>query len=605
MIKRVFLAIAVAGYVPAVHADELSNLIDRYIEWRGGTTFSHLTSVQFTATVDTAGLHGTQLLWASRDGRVRLDTDLGVVKQTQVVAPGGAWDTSPSGQVESLSVADRHNLTRDLALQFAGALRGEAGATATLEPPRSENGLAWSVIRVRFGDEDTYDLLIDPTTGALDAFHISEDRRSRTERFSDWRFVDGVRMPFMQTVSADAEEDNQTLKINSLALNASMLDSRLERPARVRKAVFRHGNTSTGWIPFEFFNENRIFFPARINGHDTMVLLDSGATVSAVDKAFGQSIGLEAKGKFAAPGAGGVDATGFVGAVDIEIGQMTLHGVNAVSFDFSPIAKRIGHAMPFLLGDEAFNEFSVDIDFARHKLAFRDPDMLRRPRGAVEVPLLRIKDRAVPVSVEGTAPVFFEFDLGDGSPLDIYPAYYEAHHVLTGRRNSKREAGGVGGFHAETVATIREINVASVDLREVPTNFTPDVASANNSNLLSGTVGLPIWARFHLVIDYTHDRLFATPDPKMIHAAFTKDRLGAAIVRRDDGIVEVAFISPGGPAEIAGLRADARIVRLDGKRIADWSDGALTNLPFRPAGTVVLFETADGVTHSALCQDFF
>jgi hypothetical protein len=54
-------------------------------------------------------------------------------------------------------------------------------------------------------------------------------------------------------------------------------------------------------------------------------------------------------------------------------------------------------------------------------------------------------NRSVPVSVEGAAPVEFEFDLGNGSPLEIYPAYHQTHWLL---------GGGIGGFRAETVVSL-------------------------------------------------------------------------------------------------------------------------------------------------------
>jgi len=604
MIRAAIVAAWLVGAVSSVHSNDLSNLVDRYAVWRGGMAFEQMTSVRFTAALDTAGLHGTENLWADRDGHLRVDTDLGVLKQTQVVAPDGAWDTSPSGQIESLSLADRHNLMREIALQFPDVLRGRAGATATLEAPQVRGDRTWAVVRVRFGDEDIYDVFIDSKTGELGGFHITEDRKSRSEQFNDWRMVDGVRMPFLQTVSADDGSDAQTIKVEALALNTPIPSERLSRPARVRKATFADGTTTTGGIDFEFYNDNRIFFPARINGHDTVVLLDSGATVSAVDKAFAAAIGLTSKGDFNAPGAGGLDTTGFVGGVEIEIGAMTLHGVNAATFDFTPIAQRIGHPMPFVLGAEVFNEFAVDIDFVNRRLAFSDPDTLRRPVGAAEVPLVRIKDRSVPVSVEGAPPVPFEFDLGDGSPLDIYPAFYEAHDLLRGRRTSEVEAGGVGGFQAETVASIRRISLAGVEFHDVPTNFTPDVASANNSNLLFGTVGLPILARFHLVVDYTHDRLFATPNPATINASFAKDRLGATLVKQD-GIVMVRFISPGGPAETAGLRTGERILSINGKAAAEWTDAAIASLRFEPAGSMIKLTFSDGRMRTVKRRNFF
>jgi hypothetical protein len=63
-------------------------------------------------------------------------------------------------------------------------------------------------------------------------------------------------------------------------------------------------------------------------------------------------------------------------------------------------------------------------------------------------------NRSVPVSVEGAAPVEFEFDLGNGSPLEIYPAYHQTHRLRDARRTSQLLGGGIGGFRAETVVSL-------------------------------------------------------------------------------------------------------------------------------------------------------
>jgi hypothetical protein len=604
LIRALLLAITLSLTAHRAIASDLNAVVDRYIAWRGGPAFEQLKSIGFSADLETAGLKGTEVCWADSAGRQRIDTDLGVLKQTQVIASNGGWDTSPSGQIETLSVADFHNLSREAALQFPTVLRGRAGATAVLAPSVVRAGKTWAVVRVQFGDEETYDVLIDPASGELGGFLINEDRSGRFDSFGDWRWVDGVRMSFLQMQKANDSSEGQTLKINTLTLNNEISGDRLSRPPAVSSATYKAGATSSGWIHFEFYNDNRIFLPARINGHAAMVLLDSGATVSAADKAFASVIGLVSKGSFNAPGAGGIDTTGFANGVEIQIGDAALHGVNVVTFDFKPIEQRIGHPMPFVLGDEFFNAFTLDIDFAHRRLAFRNPNALRTPEGATEVPLVRLKDRSVPVSVEGAPAVPFEFDLGDGSPLDIYPSYYKAHGLLNGRKTSQVSAGGVGGFHPETVATVGRIKFSGVELRDVPTNFTSEERSANNSNLLFGTVGLPILSRFHLIIDYAHDRLLTIAQPELIGAPFAKDRFGATLLRAN-GLVAAAFVSPDSPAGKAGLRVGDQLQALDNKSIDDWSDAAIATLRFKPSGTVVKLALTDGRVLTVTCRDFF
>ena len=64
----------------------------------------------------------------------------------------------------------------------------------------TRDGRPWGVIRVSFGDEDSYDAFIDPATGELDGC-ILENRKGRFwNSFYDWRVVDGVRVPFLLAI---------------------------------------------------------------------------------------------------------------------------------------------------------------------------------------------------------------------------------------------------------------------------------------------------------------------------------------------------------------------------------------------------------------------
>jgi Aspartyl protease/PDZ domain len=334
------------------------------------------------------------------------------------------------------------------------------------------------------------------------------------------------------------------------------------------------------------------------------VLLDSGATVSSIDKAYAAEIGLKPQGGFTGEGSGGVDTMGFVGGVEIQIGDLTLHDINVGAFDFSTVARYIDHPLPFVLGDEVFNELAVDIDFEHHRLAFRDPAKLKPPIGAIEVPLTRVKDRAVPVSIEGGAPVPFEFDLGNGAPLDVYPAYYKPRHLLEGRRASQTIGGGLGGARPEGVAALRHVGFAGVDFTDVPTRFDPDILSGANSNLVLGNIGLPMLARFHLVIDFSHDQLFAAPYPNANGAPFAKDRLGLYLVRKDADVI-VVFVSPGSPAEAAGFKAGDRIIQIDQQVAGAWSDADLQELRNRSAGARVNLGQAGGGVRQVILADFY
>jgi hypothetical protein len=335
------------------------------------------------------------------------------------------------------------------------------------------------------------------------------------------------------------------------------------------------------------------------------VLLDSGAGVSAIDKGFAAAIGLSPKGGITTSGTGGVDTTGFVGGAEIKIGNLTLHGVNAAAFDLAPIGERMGHPLPFVLGDEIFNELVVDVDFAHHRVAFLDPTSLQPPAGATEVPLRRVfGNRSVPVSIEGAAPVEFEFDLGNGGAVQVFPAYYRAHGLPGERRTSQLMAGGVGGFHAETVASLGHLSFAGVEFSGVPALFTPDTLSASNSNVVVGNIGLSVLARFRLIIDYSHDRLYAIPDADAVSAPFPKDRLGLSLIKHGADL-SVELVAPGGPAQAAGFKAGEAIAAIDGKPARAWNDAALSAMRNGAAGSRLTFTMADGAIKQVQLADFY
>lgn len=116
----------------------------------------------------------------------------------------------------------------------------------------------------------------------------------------------------------------------------------------------------------------------------------TGIPISNIDKAFATSIGLQPKKVSIAPPTGGDNTAGLTSGLQIQIGDLTLQDTTASTVDFAPLAKHMGHSLPFLLGDDAFNESAVDIDFAHHRIAFSDPDSQAKPAGAVEVPLIQV-----------------------------------------------------------------------------------------------------------------------------------------------------------------------------------------------------------------------
>ena len=606
MIRASILALVIALSAGATRADDLSDLVDRYVAWRGGSAFERLQTIHESGAAEASGLHGKVEIWSGRNGRQRNDLDLGVFKQTQVITPdlNQSWDTNVSGQIEGMPKRASEFLHHALALQFADALRGRGGATATLLGVEQRDGQSWSVVRLSFGDADIYDAFIDPATGALDGFRVTEDRQTHFERLSDWRLVDGVRMPFDDKTTTDTPGGDQTMHVDTVELNKTLPDAVLARPGSVHKATFSGGASSTGWIPFEL-SGGHIYFPVKLNGHDVVVMIDSGAEVSVIDKTLAGSMGLETKGESAVQGSSGAQAAGLANGVTVEVGALKLSGLTVISTDLRSLEPFLGHSLPFVLGDDLFNEVAVDIDFANKRIAFRDPAQIAPPEGAAEVPLTKLQAlRSIPVSFEGGPTVDVHFDLGNGGSVMVYPAYAKAHGLPGARRTSQKLSGGAGGALPQTTAILRKLEFAGVTFTDVPAIFPPDTIASVNSSALAGNIGLPIFSRFHMVIDFSHDRLWMAPAADAATAPFAKDRLGLSLLPKD-GAFEVWFVSPGSPADKAGLKTGDRIRLINHKPPSAWPHDVLTRLGEEAAGTRVELTMADGKVRRLTLKDYF
>jgi hypothetical protein len=367
------------------------------------------------------------------------------------------------------------------------------------------------------------------------------------------------------------------------------------QPFGAHKASFTNGVSTTGWIDFNFLDGRRILVPAKVNGQDVFVQIIDGTETSYIDKDFAASLGVNIDS--------GAGSNGTV-SVEVQVGELRLRDVHALPVTMG--AKRANAVyQPFTLADDLFKAVAVDIDFADHRIAFRDPATVTKPAGAVDVPLIPgLEARTVPISIEGAAPVQFEMFLGDPAPLTVYQPYYEAHKLLERRPTSIRLGGGLGGRPQEPVATLARARFADVDFVRVPGVFPSNAVRGDSSDKASGNIGLQLLSRFHLIIDYAHNRLYAVPIRAALGAPFAKDRLGLYFTRQDN-YATVLFVSPRSPAEKAGFKSGDTVTAINGTSIREWPVSDMANLSFGGAHTTVTFTLAGGGIRRVREGDYF
>lgn len=518
----------------------------------------------------------------------------------------GGWSVTFSGEVEDAGEPAAQEAARRRLSAFDDAFDGAHGQV-TLAPDETFDGKPVQVLRVAFTSGGAYELLLDPASGALLADRSTEEGVPTTTRFADWRMVEGVRMAFHQVQTTEGEPLTLTTRLTSVDIDPAADAAAFERPASRRIYSFPQGRAATAPLAFELFLGNRIVIPAAINGVATPVMLDSGAEVTVLDKAYAEKLGIKPDGLVAALGTGGRDIAELASGVTLKLGEVELKGVTVAIMDLSPIAAGIGRPLPAILGKEVLNVLTVQLDFAGKTITFHDPASFQAPADAVAVPVSNVGGlHAIPVSIEGADPVLMHFDLGNGSPMLVYPNYWKPQAMLTDRPASKVLSGGVGagGPRTRTIATVKTISLGGIAVRDVPAVFGDEDNSVFNIGHTSGNVGMPVLSRFGLTTDYARNRILLTPRADALAAPFVKDRAGA-LVRPAEGGLTIALVAPGSPAEAAGLKAGQLITAVDGRPAAELGVAGYSALRTAKAGSVMTLTLQDGAQAPLTLKDYY
>ena len=189
-------------------------VVAKYLEFRG-PAYLQLQTIHERFHVETQLGRQSGGLWMDRDGRFRREIDADGVREIAVATPDGAWRSDGASAARDDPGASER-ARRYALVVFGDALTGRGGAAVALAGTAQVMDKSWSVLRVTFGDADSYEALVDPSNGLLCCYRITEAGQTRLELLGDWRLVDGVRMPFVQIThtSGDVETDVGMVELN-------------------------------------------------------------------------------------------------------------------------------------------------------------------------------------------------------------------------------------------------------------------------------------------------------------------------------------------------------------------------------------------------------
>jgi hypothetical protein len=420
-----------------------------------------------------------------------------------------------------------------------------------------------------------------------------EAERMRTTYFSDWRDVDGLKMPYQlrQTVG-DATRD-LVLTIQEVRLNVQLSPREFEKPqASSADFHFLSGRAALG-IPFELGGSNHIFIQARVNGSEpSWFILDTGAATSMIDVRLAERLGLKVQGKLEGRRSGdsSIDV-GFVKNVVLALPGVEVANQRTGTMQLQSSDALLGRTISGLLGYDFFSRFVIEIDYTAKKINLYDPKIYQ----------YRGNGESIPTTIDGNLPYMrakitlterdnvegkFLVDTGTGYFLELNKSFIERNRLPAPIHQTTQPSSSANS-QDEQVRLVggKRLQVGRFVIKNPVARLSKVTSGVEANPDQDGIIGGELLRRFKVTLDYSRQRLILEPNPHFDEPIET-DMSGADIIAEGPGFKTfmIPGVVPNSPAAEAGLVEGDMITAIDGRPATEFTLDQLSIL-FKRAGS--------------------
>ena len=249
---------------------------------------------------------------------------------------------------------------------------------------------------------------------------------------------------------------------------------------------------------------------ASASGAPVRALIDTGAQISVIDRAFVETSGLGRRlgPPMIAYGVGGGAQIAQGVRLDVQLGDLTIRGLTAAIVDLGPLAAATGLATGLILGQDVISRLIVDIDFPHRRMALSPPQGFQRPSGVIAAPVRR-HGRALnaTVVVEGH-PVEVTLDTGASGLLSLSVGTARSIGLFDGRPQRTTASIVLGGMSQSPLLAVNRLDFAGRVWSDVDISlYTPPLALGFPNGLL----GVEALRDYRAILDIGAGRLDLLP----------------------------------------------------------------------------------------------
>ena len=523
------------------------------------------------------------------DGRFATHTELGAFKTAEIYDGSDDWRIERSGGSHRLdSPFARRRVRTQAWLARMGWLQQDfGGASRSSMNKRQDGPLSYQVVTATPRGGEPVELWFDAASGDLLKAVQQDWFRKVTTRYSDYRRVDGRRLPF-EIASSDGDNEDR-IAIDGYRIAAAAPVGSYAAPRQPDDHLVPRAGIS---VAAEVFPQLTI--EASINDRPMHFIFDTGGH-SVLTPAAATALGLVAAGGVRSGGSGaGTVSEQFTHVHELRIGDAVLRdqAFSIVDLGYSSVERGDKPALAGLLGLEVVERFITRLDYRAGSLTLLPRDTpIQCASGWLDA---RFTDDmpTVEATFDGMrAP--FTIDTGNNGSIMLY------QHWLAERGVADRYAHGVesvsygaGGPSRNWLSYARSFRTGRGIVGAPMVRTSDDKGGVSMSRSEAGNLGTDTLANYTLTFDYGRSRVCMDYVTGYRRVPF--NRAGLRAVKSDPDTVLLTLVNDGGPAAQAGLSKGDKLLFVDGRPASALGGGDLTRAFTRPPGTRVDVQYAHG-----------
>ena len=590
----------------AVAATDTQTLLRDMRQAYGGARWNDVAALQADGKETADELTGPwQMTVDLRSGQFASRMRNEVFSSAEGTDDHGRWREDITGLVHPLDSDEARTVgvTEDWLRRF-GFLEARSPADYRALPDAQEQRQTWQRIEATPSGGRAVTLWIDPATHRVDRATWPSSFLLVTQRYRDYRDVDGLQLPFrIETLSANLAGNADGSSVDVIE-HYKILDAsptaELRRPdGKVRDVIMANGaRNATTRLRLE---GGIVLVDVSIDGRPPMpFILDTGGHAILTSDA-AKLLGFETKGNGVSGGSGsGTMSTSYTKVHDTALGDAHIRDLTYTVLPYPFGFYERGNDAPIagILGLEMFERFAITFDYDRGELRLSPYDQGDAPAAMKgdTVALRFTDDMPLTTAQQDGHAGTFGIDTGNAGYVLTFPQWAErqgiAAHYAAGL---PIPTGGVGGLFIAHVAHARQFTLGQQRLDNVAAMLTRNDAGATGNPSEAGNIGQDILSRFNVHFDYRRQQMVLMPRAKTPEWHYGMAGFRAEKKQDHPDRFDVINVMPGSPAQQAGLKQGDAIVAANGKPAAALSFGTLRDMSSHlPEGTPLSLKLADG-----------